>query len=375
MRLSAMASQDASQSTVELTHVRKRATLACHQCRSRKVKCSLMDTGIPCRNCQLDEVVCTTSLSKRTRKYRLQKAELHHSSANRSALLPRTQSQHFTPSSMSPTGERMAVTAQDFSSPPDREQTSAGSRISVADASELQPLPIHNPRPSAQDKLPAALPVVPHGAVLELPTYIRRPQHCLKPQELAYLEQRGAFSIPHTALSEQLLLAFVLYVNPFLPVIDLQEFIDGVEGKPGCEISLILFQAVMFAGTAFVDLQYLLDAGFHNRVTARAYFYEKIKVSSVGRITLYILVSWSAYISHVAPLRFWLGDRSSHLNPSHFTACILVCVKQRPEGSLALDGYLYNTSYGHRSQLGEYTRFPRCSNKPSLEKNLVDMHL
>jgi hypothetical protein len=92
------------------------------------------------------------------------------------------------------------------------------------------------------------------------------------------LSQRGALSIPEPGLRDELLLAFVLYVYPTLPVVDLQDLVKAVEGHPGCDVSLILFQAVMFAGTAFVDLQLLVDAGFESRLAARAYFFRKVKV-------------------------------------------------------------------------------------------------
>lgn len=113
----------------------------------------------------------------------------------------------------------------------------------------------------------------------DLPNYIGRPPHSLKSADLEYLSQCGALSVPNDELRDQLLRSVVLYVYPFLPVLDLQDFLDGVDGKCGCKISLILFQAVMFAGTAFVDLQYLLNEGFENRIAARAHFAQKIKVS------------------------------------------------------------------------------------------------
>ena len=90
--------------------------------------------------------------------------------------------------------------------------------------------------------------------------------------------------MPDDGLRDQLLLSVIIYIYPFLPVLDIQEFLEGVEGKDGAKVSLILFQAVMFAGTAFVDLQYLLDAGFENRIAARAHFFQKIKVRNLKHL-------------------------------------------------------------------------------------------
>ncbi|KEF56101.1 uncharacterized protein A1O9_07682 [Exophiala aquamarina CBS 119918] len=229
--------------------VQKRASQACHQCRSRKIKCDLVDTGAPCNNCQVDHIECTTSLSKRTRKYRLLKAQLLRNSASCSLLLPRKQTET-TITSSSPKSEATAISNEIFPPQPKNDQV---------------------PHPCQ--------PVIHESACLDhLPPYIRRPPHKIKPGELEYLSHCGALSVPDDELRDQLLLSVLLYVYPFLPVLDLQEFLDGVEGKDGAKLSLILFQAVMFAGTAFVDLHYLLDAGFDNRIAARSHFFQKIKL-------------------------------------------------------------------------------------------------
>jgi len=47
---------------------RKRATLACHKCRSRKVRCDITINGSPCTNCSLDGIECTTSARKQIAK-------------------------------------------------------------------------------------------------------------------------------------------------------------------------------------------------------------------------------------------------------------------------------------------------------------------
>lgn len=57
--------------------VKKRASQACHNCRTRKVKCDLVAAGIPCSNCKADNVECIVIESRRSRKYRLQKRRLN----------------------------------------------------------------------------------------------------------------------------------------------------------------------------------------------------------------------------------------------------------------------------------------------------------
>ncbi|KAJ9604752.1 hypothetical protein H2200_010866 [Cladophialophora chaetospira] len=111
-----------------------------------------------------------------------------------------------------------------------------------------------------------------------LPTFIARPQQVLRPEELRFLEDSGALTVPHSDLRDQLLLSFVLYVDPHLPVVDIQALLDAIEGRSSDPVSLLLFQAVMFAGSHFVDMGFLEEVGFKTRVVAKTYYFRQIKV-------------------------------------------------------------------------------------------------
>lgn len=65
-----------------------------------------------------------------------------------------------------------------------------------------------------------------------------------------------------------------------MPVLDIVEFLTTIEVREGmCNpISLLLFQAVMFTGTAFVDMQHLTNAGYTSRRDARKDFFQKARV-------------------------------------------------------------------------------------------------
>lgn len=48
--------------------VKRRASKACQCCRSRKVRCDVVESGIPCTNCRLDEVECCVTEGKRRKR-------------------------------------------------------------------------------------------------------------------------------------------------------------------------------------------------------------------------------------------------------------------------------------------------------------------
>lgn len=116
----------------------------------------------------------------------------------------------------------------------------------------------------------------------QLPQFIKPLPAKIGPEEISYLEKKGALSVPKGLLRSEMLRAYVEFVHPYMPLLDLHDFlmvIDRADGSNG-KVSLILFQAVMFAGSAFVDMTHLRAAGYATRKEARKDFFQKTRVSS-----------------------------------------------------------------------------------------------
>lgn len=47
---------------------KRRASRACLSCRSRKVRCDVVNTSVPCTNCRLDDVECVVTESNRGKR-------------------------------------------------------------------------------------------------------------------------------------------------------------------------------------------------------------------------------------------------------------------------------------------------------------------
>lgn len=87
--------------------------------------------------------------------------------------------------------------------------------------------------------------------------------------------------MPDTVLRNELLRCYVEHVHGYMPLLDLQDFlqiIDRGDGETG-QVSLLLFQCVMFAGASFVDLHHLICAGYPTRKFARKALFQKARVS------------------------------------------------------------------------------------------------
>lgn len=112
-----------------------------------------------------------------------------------------------------------------------------------------------------------------------MPTYLKRLPGNIIDSDVEYLRQSGALILPEVSLRNKLLESYIDYVHGYAPVLDLQDFLETVDQTDNKleGLSLLLFQAVMFAGTAYVDIMHLQAAGFASRRDARRVFFEKAK--------------------------------------------------------------------------------------------------
>jgi hypothetical protein len=139
---------------------------------------------------------------------------------------------------------------------------------------------IHGDRMSTRLATPPPLPPTPM-LKHKLPEYLKPLPQRMTSVDIDYLFAKGALSLPEASIRNALLRSYLEYVHPYMPLIEVHEVLqiinDGT-GETG-RISLLLFQAIMFAGTAFVDMEYLRAAGYSNRRAARKAFFQKARVN------------------------------------------------------------------------------------------------
>lgn len=111
-----------------------------------------------------------------------------------------------------------------------------------------------------------------------LPKYVAPIPNRILAEDIDYLHRKGAFLIPELHLRNELLRCYVQYVHPYMPLLELEELLTAVGKSDGSStISLLLFQAVMFAGTAYIDMRYLTAQGYDSRKAARKAFFQRAK--------------------------------------------------------------------------------------------------
>ncbi|OGM45243.1 hypothetical protein ABOM_005861 [Aspergillus bombycis] len=149
------------------------------------------------------------------------------------------------------------------------------------------------------------------------PAYIKRLPPQLQDNDLRLLQANGALNIPHDALRDNLIKGYMLYIHPYMPVLDTECFLQAIFHQDNTNlVSLLLFQAVMFAGAAFADWQHLRAAGFSTRREARKSFYERAKMlyfmgsenDQLSLVQAFLLLSlWSECVDDPEGPKYWIG--------------------------------------------------------------------
>lgn len=125
-------------------------------------------------------------------------------------------------------------------------------------------------------------PQAPPGPVVPLQGFLKPLPDNIGPDEAALLRSKGALSLPRQSLQNALLETFVDHIYPHLPIVNLIDLLFSVQSWDGSEgqVSLLLYQAIMFAASTFVNEDYLHQAGFTSRKEAQEVFYRRTRVSS-----------------------------------------------------------------------------------------------
>lgn len=308
---------------------KRRAPRACYVCRTRKVRCDVVQNGAPCTNCRLDKATCVLSASNRGRPKgvmmdinvsRAQQQDnddghdnendrdhdhdhdhdhnneqeldqecqndcdeqrheqdhlghhLHHSHQRQDqqhrpeqTQLRRSRQQSKSPEM--PVGLTFEEHVSGMNTPAPSNATSDPYLFQQRQQQHQQ-----QPQNPQQQNQPLGLHTFP-AFIRPLPTSL------VSADDWDYLYRKDALTLPPAPLRAQLLSHFVQHVYPLMPIVDIEEFLTRIaQNDPARRISLLLFQAVMFASVAFVPAASLRQYGFPGRKAARKIFFQRARL-------------------------------------------------------------------------------------------------
>ncbi|KAM5358991.1 hypothetical protein ACJZ2D_014816 [Fusarium nematophilum] len=113
-----------------------------------------------------------------------------------------------------------------------------------------------------------------------IPSFLQPLPPHLDTADIEYLRLKGALTLPNVHFQNTLLEAYIEYVHPYLPVVDLCGFLNAIHDPDGLngKISLLLYHAVMFAGSGFVGKEHLTKNGYSTRKGARRCLLQKTRL-------------------------------------------------------------------------------------------------
>ncbi|KAI1630522.1 fungal-specific transcription factor domain-containing protein, partial [Exophiala viscosa] len=229
--------------------IKRRAARACQSCRTRKVRCDIVVSQGRCTNCKLDNLECILLSSKRGKNDTTQKENttwlppVSPASTRDTNVAP--------PAIINEARQESAIPSLPITTP-----------LSAASASESTFTGCYTSDSSMENDLPSF--------IKPLPTNI-------DPEDLKYLARKGAFIVPAADLRAEILRSYVFTVYPFMPILDLKEFVDIVlNPDSGGKVSLLLFQAVMFAGLSSLKQEVIQHTGCKTLKQARKTFFTKV---------------------------------------------------------------------------------------------------
>lgn len=262
----------------------RRARRACLSCRTRKVRCDIVEHD-PCSNCRWDKVQCVVPRSRRNRKFiqPFHPPEIH--GQNSRAI-------YFEPGSIIP----------EEALPPQPSSVGAANEESqISLNQEGLPLPVwppdgglqslfQNDSPNhqpAQTLDNAPLPFdMDTDTATKLPPYINVARFVVDSTRTTILKIQGAFELPPIAVQHALILAYLEFAYPRMPLLDMDDFyrsLSQLDGSGG-QISLLLLQCVLFAGCAHVSPRALREGGYNDKKRLRQDLYHRAEVSSYGSL-------------------------------------------------------------------------------------------
>ncbi|PGG95620.1 hypothetical protein AJ79_09945 [Helicocarpus griseus UAMH5409] len=340
--------------------VKRRASKACCCCRARKVRCDVVENGSPCTNCRLDEVKCVVTESKRRKKSRVE-GEASNPSPTQSAdgiddsgfSFANKDDPHSAaiPDPLAPLSpSQLSVDLDHGHHVPHLLYQTQGSRINHEDRrrrmSSISALPATYPLSNMTSTVQHLLdtdfgthfPPQPTQRPRDsLPNFIRPLPAKFQSDDIAYLEAKGALTIPGQGLRNELMKSYLQFVHPYMPLLELDDFLRTIARNDGSRrMSLLLFQATMFAGTAFISMKHLAAAGYESRKDARKAFFQRARLLydfdyEVDRISLVqsllLMTHWYEMPDDQKDTWHWMGVSLSlahtiglHRDPS--TSCM-----------------------------------------------------
>ncbi|EXK77386.1 hypothetical protein FOQG_17902 [Fusarium oxysporum f. sp. raphani 54005] len=296
---------------------RKRASKACVACRSRKVRCDVTHRPHQCTNCALDNIQCV--VKDRRTKYRkrspvvVEKQQRTQFRNSLQVILPKDPSSAASDDLDSPNDACLEPDlsvecgpespSMCFESLWDQPEIDYSAERLIQDAAEnctkepgifemvlnqrkdsdftniSENSRVHQTEPKPASSSDAKLSGQSH-IIYSYYSFLDLDISGLLPDDINYLEAQGCFRVPTPEALDEFVQEYFLHVHPALPLLDeawfWAIFTRPVRGRSN--LSLFVFQAMLFTACSFLPFSTLRSLGFASVHNARDTYYRRSKL-------------------------------------------------------------------------------------------------
>ncbi|KAH7336484.1 fungal-specific transcription factor domain-containing protein [Rhexocercosporidium sp. MPI-PUGE-AT-0058] len=254
---------------------KRRADVACTVCRSRKVRCNVSSVGPPCGNCLRDNQDCMLHVPgrRRTRGPRSRQGNPSDDGAHPATV--RT-----PPVAQLPVDQLASALPSETTGGLQDEGENIESLLTVVESPQVQSSSDLELFFLGDSKCLRFMFNVLEDGVVATNAHYWVPKPPVKPlpqEDLAFLEAKGAFTLPPEELREELIHCYFEYVHPFLPLLDQNHFLNQIASKQSSEMSILLLQSVFFAASNFADPEILVRSGISSTKALKRELYQRAK--------------------------------------------------------------------------------------------------
>ncbi|KAH6955726.1 hypothetical protein BKA56DRAFT_503382 [Ilyonectria sp. MPI-CAGE-AT-0026] len=310
---------------------RKRASRACSHCRQRKVRCDVAFSGTPCRNCDLDNVPCIV-VGRKIRRSDRQCERLEKPSPTTPGISTFQSIPGDSPDQRNEKSEPIEASTSklplqgdlDLQSREHFKNSIESPFPNVGFLSEASLKPKSGGLASLDDNVNNASSF----SFIRLPALSKIP-----PEDAGFLRLQGCLQLPKKPILDEFVREYFVHVHPLVPFLDEAHFWSVYNHRDGDipsdeRISLVLFQAMLFASSCFVSQSLAELLGFESPRLASATTYNRAKFLYAFSMESSALLAQTALLltflpvpiggdSPTKPNTFWLGNAITHARSAH----------------------------------------------------------
>ncbi|KAH7141647.1 fungal-specific transcription factor domain-containing protein [Dactylonectria macrodidyma] len=303
----------------QLPATRLRAPKACLKCRERKVRCDVSMRGSPCTNCLLDGKTCTT-VDRASRRTESTERDCHTRDQIPESYFVRFEIGVAAGDKQTPENEASPPLLEEHPEQTNLRNAIIGTSTTTCPRANDTDSWCDHTTDSQSMSTETEMPYT-SCKFLDSSNLSR-----LSSQDLSFIEAKGCLSIPVKRLLDEFIRQYFLHVHPFLPILDEGAFWRAYQQEDSAgslaAISLLVFQAMLFASCGFIAPTVITGLGFKSIRSARSSFFHKAKLlydfnteaSSISMAQASLLMTfWASPESHRSKLNtMWLKIALHH---------------------------------------------------------------